>query len=212
MRRLALILGLGLIARSAGATGEPARRFEVAASLGYAFPAGSSERGARLSDATFGNAAFDLGFSYRLSHVLGVGILGRYGTVIPTLCASGSDCVSSLGHDVVIGAQARFFLPRVLAAEPYADVGMGYEWFASKLVDSGSTSTHSYNGPVLLWTEVGAPFRIGSRWTLGPAIGLALGTFVDSHLEAPGMSNDLGVGDRSVHAWVSVSGRVAVRF
>jgi hypothetical protein len=212
MRRLALILGLGFIARSAGAAGEPERRFEAAASLGYAFPAGSSERGARLSDATFGNAALDLGFSYRLSRVLGVGILGRYGVAIPTLCASGSDCVSSLGHDVVIGARARFFLPRVLTADPYADVGMGYEWFASKLVDSRVTSAHSYNGPVLLWTEIGAPFRIGSRWTLGPALGLTLGTFVDSHLEAPGISNDLGVGERSIHAWLSVAGRAAVRF
>jgi hypothetical protein len=212
MRRLALFLGLGLVARSAGAADEPARRVEVAASLGYAFPAGSSERGARLSDATFGNAAFDLGCSYRLSRVLGVGILGRYGLVVPTLCASGSDCVSSLGHDVVIGARARFFLAHVLKAEPNADVGIGYEWFASKLVDSGVTSTHSYNGPVLLWTELGAPFRIGSRWTLGPAFGLTFGTFVGSHLDAPGISNALGVGERSIHAWVSMSGRAAVGF
>lgn len=212
MRRLALILGLGLIVRSAGAADDPTRRVEVAASLGYAFPAGSPEHGARSSDATFGDAAFDVGFSYQLSRVLGVGILGRYGVVIPTLCASGSDCVSSLGHDVVVGARARFFLPRVLTAEPYADVGMGYEWFASKLVDSGVTSTHSYDGPLLLWTELGAPFRIGSRWALGPALGLTLGTFVDSHLEAPGISSDLGIADRSIHAWLSVAGRAAVRF
>jgi hypothetical protein len=212
MGAIPFVLVSVLVAAPARAESQPLRRFDVAASLGYAFPVGSSESGARLSDATFGDAPIDLTAMYRLSRRLAVGIAGRYGVVVPTLCTDSSDCISSLGHDVIIAARARFFFPRILGAEPYGDVGIGYEWFASKLADNGVTSAHSYNGPIVFSTELGAPFELGSRWTLGPAVGLALGTFVGSHLEAPGVSSDLGVGDRSIHAWLSLAVRTSVRF
>jgi len=212
MRSPVVVLASMLVATPAGAGSESVRHFDVGASLGYAFPAGSSERGARLSDATFGSAPVDLTAMYRLSGRLAVGITGRYGAVVPTLCTDSSDCMSSLGRDVIVALRARVFLPRLLEAEPYADVGVGYEWFASKLADSGATSTHSYKGPILFSTELGMPFELGSRWTLGPAFGLSLGTFVGSHLEAPGVSSEVGVSDRSIHGWVSLGVRMAVRF
>ena len=208
----AIALALVLVATPAEAETEPLRHFDVGASLGYAFPIGSSERGARLSDVTFGSVPFDLVVTYRLSRVLALGVSSAYGVVIPTLCVDSSDCISSLGHDVSVTARARFFLPRFLGAEPYADVGVGYEWFASKLADSTVASTHTYDGPVLLSSEVSLPFGRGTRFRLGPVLGLFLGTFVDSRLEAPGVSRDLGVSERSVHAWLSLAVRTSVRF
>jgi hypothetical protein len=196
MRVFGLVLASSIVALPARASSESARRFDVAASLGYAFPVGSSARGARLSDATFGSAPIDLTADYRFSRRLAIGITGRYGVVVPTLCADSADCISSLGHDVAVAVRARVFLHRLLGAEPYADVGVGYEWFASKLVDGGATSTHAFHGPIFLSSELGMPFDLRSRWTLGPAVGLSLGTFVDSHLDAPGISRDLGVSDR----------------
>lgn len=212
MRSIGLALVPALVATSAKAATEPVRHFDVAATLGYAFPAGSSERGARLSDVTFGSVPLDLTVMYRLSRRLAVGVSGGYGVVIPTLCGDSPDCISSLGYDVAIAARARIFMPRLLGAEPYADVGVGYEWFAAKLADSGAISTHAYDGPILLSSELGAPFELGGRWTLGPAVRLSLGTFVGSHLEAPGVSRDLGVSDRSVHGWLSFTVRASARF
>jgi hypothetical protein len=212
MRAAALALAPLLLTTAARADDDHPRRWDIAASFGYAFPAGSSERGAELADVTFGNTPLELGGAYRLSRHFGLGISGRYGFVIPTLCSGGADCVSSVSHDIAIQAKARFYLPRLLGAEPYADAGAGYEWFAGKLVDTGSTSTHSYNGPIFLSVDVGMPFELGKGWTLGPALGLSLGTFVDSHLEAPGLSTDLGVSDPSVHAWLSVAARASFRF
>jgi hypothetical protein len=214
MRALVLAMGLAplLLAVPALADTELPRRFDVAASFGYAFPVGSSERGAGLSDVTFGNVPIDLTAIYRLSRRFALGVSGRYGFVIPTLCGDSSECISSLGSDVAIQVRARFFLPRLLGAEPYADAGLGYEWFASKLVDTGKTSTHAYDGPTFVAGEVGMPFELGSRWTLGPALGLSLGTFVHSHLDAPGVSRDLGVSDPEVHAWLSLAVRASFRF
>jgi hypothetical protein len=214
MRALVLAMSVGsfLLAVPARADPGPPRRFDVAASFGYAFPVGSSEQGAALGDVTFGNVPIDLTAAYRLSRRFALGISGRYGFVIPTLCGDSSECISSLGHDVAIQVRARFFLPPLLGAEPYADAGLGYEWFASKLVDTGKTSTHTYDGPVFFSGEIGVPFELGSRWTLGPALALALGTFVHSHLDAPGVSRDLGVSDPGVHAWLSLAVRASFRF
>lgn len=212
MRSVVLVFVPVLLAAAARADDGRQRRFDVGASFGYAFPAGSSERGADLGDVTFGNAPIGLDATYRLTRLFALGISGRYGFVIPTLCSGGSDCLGSLGHVVDLVARARFYLPRLLGAEPYADAGVGYEWFAAKLVDTGQTSTHSYNGPIFLCTEAALPFELGKGWTLGPALGLSLGTFVDSHLQAAGLSRDLGVGDPSVHAWLSVAVRASFRF
>jgi hypothetical protein len=212
MRIVGPLLVSILVVTPARAESEPVRRFDVAASVGYAFPLGSSERGARLSDATFGNAPIDLAAAYRLSERLALLLSGRYGAVVPTLCTDTSDCISSLGHDVILTLRARIFLPRLLGADPYGDVGFGYEWFVSKLADSGATSTHSYDGPILVSTELGMPFEVGRRWTFGPALGLGLGTFIGSRLEAPGIAQEESVSDRSIHAWLSLVVRTSVRF
>lgn len=212
MRAVSSAFAVLLIAWPADATAEAPRDFDVALAVGYAFPIGSSEAGARLGDQTFGAVPIDLNATYRLTRVIGLGLWGRYGIVIPTLCAAPSDCVSSLGDDIALAVRARFFLPRWLGAEPYADVGLGYEWFASKLADGEAMSTHTYNGPILLAGELGVPFELGHHWTLGPATGVYLGTFVNSHLEAPGLSRDLGVSDVSFHAWLSFLLRLSVHF
>ena len=212
MRAAALILVPAAFAASVRADELSRYSYDVAASFGYALPAGSSERGADLGDVTFGDAPIELSGMYRLTRPFALGVSGRYGFVVPTLCSGGSDCVSSLGHDIALLAIARFYLPRFLGAEPYVDARAGYEWFAASLVDTGKTSTHSYGGPIFLATEVGMPFELGKGWTLGPAFGLSLGTFVDSHLEAPGISRDLGVANPAVHAWFSVAVRASFRF
>jgi hypothetical protein len=212
MREVVPAFAVLLVAGPVRADAEVPHDFDVGLAVGYAFPIGSTEAGARLGDQTFGAVPIDLNATYRLTHVIGIGIWARYGIVIPTLCAAPSDCVSSLGSDVAVAARARFFLPRWLGAEPYADVGLGYEWFASKLADNGTTSTHTYDGPILLAAGVGMPFELGRRWTLGPATGVFLGTFVNSHLQAPGLSRDLSVSDVSLHAWLSFLLRLSVQF
>jgi hypothetical protein len=211
MRAITLALAFFLSALPARANSAP-KPFDVALALGYAFPIGSFEAGARSSDGTFGLVSLGLTGMYRLSRLFAAGISAGYGMGIPTLCADSSDCISSLGSDIIIAARGRVFLPKLLSAEPYADLGAGYEWFATTLADADASSTHSYNGPVFVLTEVASPFELGDVWTLGPSVGLSLGTFVHSHLEATGISRDLSVTDHTVHAWFTVGLRTSVRF
>jgi hypothetical protein len=185
-------------------TGRAARAddFELGAGLGYAAPVGSAERGARVSDTTFGQVPISFHGAYRILDRVGVVARLQYGVAIPTQCASASECQSSLGSDVVLSLGARFALPRVIA-----DASVGYEWLTTKLVDGDATSTRAYHGPVLA-VEVVAPFALGKRWTLGPALGASVGTFTSYALETNALSPSGGVPDRAWHAWLSVAVRV----
>jgi hypothetical protein len=189
---------------------EPARRLDLGAAMGYAFPVASAEAGSRVSDTTIGLVAFEGDVAYRLASALAIDAWGRYGLGIPTLCKSAGDCSSSLGNDVALAVRARFFLPAFGSARPHADVGVGYEWFATRLTDSGVTSTRTYHGPVLLSADAAAPFRLSDRWTLGPELSATLGTFSSYALETPANTSSGPVSGRALHLWIAIGVRLGV--
>lgn len=160
---VALVLPMLLFAASARADETAFRRVEVGASLGYAAPVGSAERGSRTSDTNIGLVPIELDLAYRINPAFGVVASARYGIGIPTLCKTAGDCTSSLGSDVVLALRARIFLPRLWRMSPFADVGIGYEWLTTRLTDAGVTSTRAYPGPLPLSMEVAAPFRLSPR-------------------------------------------------
>jgi len=209
MRRL--VIASAIVTFAATSRADEPRRFEVGAGLGYAFPAASAASGARLSDSTFGLVPLDIDVAYRFTEKFAIAVSGRYGIGIPTLCKSASDCESSLGSDVALGVRARFFLPTFGRLEPRVDLGLGYEWYASRVTDSGVTSTHTYGGPIFLSLEAMAPFRLSKLVTLGPVLATSLGVFTSESLETPSGTYD-GPHGRAVHSWLSLGGRVAFSF
>jgi hypothetical protein len=185
---------------------------EAGASIAYAAPVGSAEAGGRTSDTVFGAGTLDVDASYRFTQALGVVVWGRYALGIPTLCATASDCVASVGHDIVLAARTRVFLPRIARFEPYVDAGIGIEWLTTKLSDAGATSRRTFAGPVALSLELGAPYRLSDRWTIGPVVDAAFGVFTTSSLETPAFTRDRSTDGRSVHGWLSVAFRLGRRF
>ena len=184
MRHLAAALAAALAVVRTPAHAQE-RRFETAASLGYAFPMGSAERGSHLSDTTIGLVAFEVELSYRLTSALGLAASGRYSVAIPTLCQTASDCQSSLGNDAALAIVARFFLPRIGPVTPRADIGLGYEWLTTRLSDHRVASSRAYGGPLLLSAGAFAPFSLSARWSLGPSLKASLGKFIDYSFETP---------------------------
>jgi hypothetical protein len=162
------VLLLAAATSPAAADEPPSRRIELAATVGYAGPAGEAERGSRVSDTAFGAVPFALDGSYRLTSVVGVAVHTRYAITIPTLCASAADCQASLGSDAALGVAVRFHVPRVWLVAPLVDVGLGYEWLSTRLVDAGAVATRSYDGPVLLDVRLAAPFSLAERGRSDP--------------------------------------------
>ena len=172
-----------------------AQKMELGATLGYAEPVGSAERGSRVADTTFGQVPVALDGAYRLTGLVGVVARLQYGVAIPTQCASASECEASLGSDVVMSLGARFRLPRLIV-----DASVGYEWLTTRLADGDATSTRAYHGPALLAVEVVAPFALGKGWTLDPALGASVGTFTSYALETNALSPSGTVPERAWHA------------
>ncbi|HEX8795809.1 MAG TPA: hypothetical protein VF765_32890 [Polyangiaceae bacterium] len=190
----------------------PARRVELGASLGYGLPLGDAERGSRVSDTTFGDLLLAVDAGYRLTRRVGIAVHAHYGIAIPTLCATASDCEASLGSDVGLELVARFYPPRMGPFAPLVDVGMGYEWLTTRLVDSGAESSRSYSGPVFVAARLVAPVALGERWSLGPVLDGSYGTFTSFGLRTTAQSFSGDVPWRSPHAWLSFGIRAGVVF
>ena len=210
--RARLLAAAVLLTCRARAEEPPARRLDVAGSLGYAAPIASAEHGARIGDTTLGALPIALDVSYRLTPSLAIVAYAGYGIGLPTLCKGATECARSLGSDVALALRVRFFLPRYGKVEPHLDAGSGYEWFASTLSDGGVTVTRSYRGPLLLSTEIAAPFRLAPRFTLGPTVGGAIGAFTRYRLDASAASREGPVPSHALHAWLSCAARVSLQF
>jgi hypothetical protein len=177
-----------------------ADRGEASASLGYAVPAGSLERGSRVSDTAFGAVPVQLDGAFFVTPRLALRLSGAFALAIPKLCASASDCTSSLGKDIAIDAGVRFALPDVGPFAPRLDAGIGWEWYATTLSDKGVSSTRAYAGPTFAAFALSAPFRLSRRFTLGPSLGMRAGVFTSSTRTTPSWT-DSSLNGAAVHGW-----------
>lgn len=199
---------LALAAASRLARAEEPRRSQLGIDLGYAFPAGSNERGSDLSDVTFGIVEAGIVGAYRIHDRWSIGPGAHYGIVIPTLCSSSSECKASLGHDVRVGALGRVVVGRWGSFEPDAELELGYEWFASKLVDSDVTSERKYRG-VQATLRAHGGFELTRAVFLGPSLELGTGVFGRTSLDAPGIQEARSTEGTSVHLWLGAGIRAS---
>src|SRR6516162_1941781 len=104
-----IILSLTVLAlpRRAGADVAPSdapstlSRFTVLGDIGYTYPVGGAENGTDTRDVSFGLIPISVRGTYELPRGWNAAARFRYAVSIPTLCASGPDCESSLGRDLV---------------------------------------------------------------------------------------------------------------
>ena len=206
----ALAIGCALLlgAASHWAQAQEVRRSQLGIDLGYAFPAGSAERGADLSDVTFGIIEGGIDGAYRVHDRWSVGVAAHYGVAIPTLCSSSSECKASLGHDIRVGALGRVVVGRWGSFEPDAEVELGYEWFASKLVDSDVTSERKYRG-VQATLRAHGGFALTRAVFLGPSLEIGTGIFGHTALDAPGIHEDRSTEGTDVHLWLGAGIRAS---
>lgn len=181
---------------------------DVGASIAYAAPVASAERGARVSDTTTGMVPLRLDAAYAFTPSIAVAAAAAYAPAIPTLCQSAGDCVSSLGSDVMLSLRVRARLPTLGPLTPRLDLGVGYEWLTTKLADGGATATRAYHGPVVALVEAQVPFRLGARWTLGPTLGAALGVFTHESLDTNAFQQSGAVPEHAAHAWLTLGVRL----
>ena len=132
-----------------------------------------------------------------------------YAPNIPTLCASTSDCLASLGHDLGLHIGISRAFPRWHSLTAQLELYIGWEWLTTKLSDSGIASTRTWTGPTSM-LEVFVDVRSRGPWCLGPAIGLSGGVFTHYELGTPTWQAR-GATAAAVHSWMAISFRVVRR-
>jgi hypothetical protein len=179
------------------------------AGFGYSYPIGSAERGTDTRDVSFGLVPLSLAVRYDLSLLWNASIRGGYAPNIPTLCASGPDCWSSIGRDVWITAGIGRRLPGWWRFRPQIGLEVGWEWFTAELSDSGVGSSRSWNGPFAL-LEVFSNLKSEGPWSFGPTVAIGAGLFTHFDLETPAWRSS-GATDATIHAWPLIGFRVGRR-
>jgi hypothetical protein len=198
-----------------------ASRTTLSAALGYAYPVGESERGNDTRDVSFGLVPLSLLGGYDLGKNWSAQLRMDYALNIPTLCASSSDCVASVGHDARLQIGIARTLPQWRSFTAQLALYLGWEWLSTNLTDSGVTATRSWNGPSAAF-EIFVDLRSHGPWSFGPVLGLAAGIFTHYDLETPAWRSS-GATDTSIHplachplachshAWPSLAFRVGRR-
>jgi hypothetical protein len=186
-----------------------ASRMTVSATLGYGYPTASAERGTDTRDVSFGVVPVSLLGSYDLGRRWNASVRALYAPNIPTLCASGADCFSSVGRDVWITAGVGRTLPRWRRVTPQLELEVGWEWLTTRLVDSGVTSERSWNGPI---ASLGVFVNLASEgpWAFGPTASLGAGIFSRYRLDTPA-ARSAGAADTAIHAWPIIGFRAGRR-
>jgi hypothetical protein len=189
----------------------PTRPVQVAVELGYSFPTGDLERGSEVSDVVHGIVPLGIEVGYRFKPSVALVVQGAYALGVPTLCATASDCMASLGHDFRLGVGGRFTLPRLGPILPQVRATFGYEWFRSALSDNGVTSGRSYRGPML--TSLQASANLGSDTKcFGLFAGVSTGIFSNRALDTPAFSSSSYVDAAKIHAWLDLGIRGQLAF
>ena len=186
-----------------------ASRITVSAALGYSYPMASAERGTDTRDLSFGIVPLSLSGTYDLNQHWNGSIRALYAPNIPTLCASGSDCLSSAGRDVWVTAGIGWTLRRWRRFIPQLELEVGWEWFTTKLGDSGVASERSWNGPIAS-LGVFVNLKSDGPWSFGPAASIGAGIFSHYGLDAPSWRSG-GTTATAVHAWPTIGFRAGRR-
>jgi hypothetical protein len=186
-----------------------ASRITVSAALGYSYPTASAERGTDTRDVSFGIVPMSLSGTYDFDRRWNGSLRAVYAPNIPTLCASGPDCFSSVGRDVWITAGIGRTLPRWRRLTPQLELEAGWEWFTTKLSDSGVTSKRGWNGPVVS-LGVFVNLKTAGPWSVGPAASVAAGIFTHYDLDTTAWRSS-GATATAIHAWPMIGVRVGRR-
>ena len=213
MTRTACTLGAMLIfaALARHARADEERRIEVGTALGYAFPAGSLERGSRTSDVTSGVPLLELDGAYRVSRAWSVGAALSYGVAIPKLCATSSDCTSSLGHDETLALLGRWHVGQWGRFAPTVDAQLGYEWLGTSLSDNAAKSARSYRG-FAGELAANAMLDVSSTIAIGLRMELRGGVFHHAAVVASGVDASAPTDGSALHLWPALGVRAAATF
>jgi hypothetical protein len=138
-----------------------------------------------------------LGLAYRPIPLFSFGVAAEVASAL-TQCSS--QCSGSAFH---LSGDVRFHFRTDRAFSPWTSLGFGYEQLHFEIQDGSSASLQGYG----IDLQAGGDFRIARHWTIGPYVGLRIGTYthMTSYASWRGASErttDIPRENQALHEWL----------
>lgn len=188
----------------------PDSGFTAALRAGYGFPMGGLEGSAALSDQFSGQVPFWLDAGYRFGKNHFIGAYFQYGIafVNESNASGGGVCVAGVtcsGSDMRSGVEYLYNFSPEASFQPWAGLGVGYEWLTFDVGGGGATATFQYRGWEFFNLQVGGDFKLSNVFGLGPFIALSFGQYETLSLSGTGISSVSGsIADKKIHEWLQM--------
>jgi len=175
--------------RSESTERSPGVEFGLRAGLGLFFYGTEFDR-----DSIDGMFPFWLDAGYRFSPLIYVGAFAQAGPLVLNNRPEGT-CFGTTpcrGWNYRIGLDAIVhLLPESTAVDPWAGIGIGYEFYAVSGWEKG-------HGPEFVNLQLGVSFPVARHVTAGPFLAVAIGRYTQVTRERAGQVYD----DKPVHDWL----------
>lgn len=157
----------------------------LVAGVGFGKPWGdvaksTGEEDMSLGTSVSGQLPLSIGAAYRPIPMFSFGVTAQYAPAMANNCGAGNSCSAS---DTRIGGELRLHVIPEQLMSAWFSVGVGYEWLGHSADGGGQSMERTHSG----WDfelQVGGDVRMTPFLTIGPFIGLRVGTF--GHVSASG--------------------------
>jgi opacity protein-like surface antigen len=191
---------------TASSSNEGPKGFELGARLGFGLPLGSTQKGSELSDGTSGQIPLWIDAGYRITPNIYVGAYGQLGHVLlkDAGCANATDCGA---QSYRIGANAHYHFMPSQKFDPWAGVGIGYEWLHASGKVRGADVSSTTGGFEFVNLQLGGDYRLSPNAAIGPFASFSVGQFSSNSVTAGGETRSSDIEKTALHEWLTLGVR-----
>ena len=204
-------LGICLAIAPAGAD-ELRTSFEAGVRVGLAFPVGDIAQDSALVDSIAWSVPLQIDAGARI----GPAFVGGYFSYAFGKAGNKLDNLSSKSaSDVRVGFEVLWHFAPGATVDPWAGLGIGYEWLNFSAPVGTSTVSVSVRGFEFVNAQAGLDFTLGSLFRIGPYLTASLGQYATGSGDITGttggtVSGTSDIQNKRLHSWISIGLRVAL--
>jgi hypothetical protein len=186
--------------------------FEAGFRTGLAFPLGDIAQDAALVDSIAWSVPLQIDAGARI----GPAFVGGYFSYAFGKAGSKLDNLASKSaSDLRVGFEVLWHFAPGAAVDPWAGLGIGYEWLNFSAPVGTSTVSVSVRGFEFVNAQAGLDFTLGSLFRIGPCVLASLGQYATGSGDITGttggtVSGTSDIQNKRIHAWLSVGLRMAL--
>jgi hypothetical protein len=187
--------------------------FEAGVRAGVAFPVGDLAKDSSLSDTISWSAPLQVDAGARV----GPAFVGGYFSYAFGKLGSNIDCgsLSCSASDVRVGFEVLWHFAPGAKVDPWAGLGVGYEWLTVSASASGGSASGTVRGFEFANLQAGVDFAAGRVFRIGPFVMATLSQYSSGSASVSRSGGGTGsaeqdITNKTLHSWLSLGLRFAL--